>query len=204
MKIEYNNNQIAFTKQLNKLDNFVFDFISIVNKLDIQYVVISGYVSILFGRNRASEDIDIFIERLNFEKFKKLWDKLSDNFDCIITSDPKVAYNTYLQNETAIRYAKKDEIIPNIELKFPTKDLDKWTLNNKLRVLCNDIEIYISPIELQIAYKLFLSSEKDIEDAEYLYILFEEKLNKEILQYFLKELKQEEKFKRDIIETSQD
>jgi len=65
--------------------------------------------------------------------------------------------------------------------------------------ILNELEIYISPIELQIAHKLFLSSEKDIEDAEYLYILFRENLKNEILQYFLKELNQEQKFKRDII-----
>jgi len=103
----------------------------------------------------------------------------------------------------AIRFAKKDEVIPNIELKFPIKDVDKGTLENRLKVTCNKNDIYISPIELQIAYKSFLSSEKDIEDAEYLYIIFKEKLNNEILQYFLKEFNQEQKFKSDIIEPSE-
>ena len=161
MKIEFKNNQITFNKQLNNLDNFVIDFISILNELDIQYVIISGYVSILFGRNRASEDIDIFVEKINYTKFKAFWERLHEKFECIITTDPKDAYNTYLLDETALRFAQKDEIIPNIELKFPTKDVDKWTLKNRLKVICNKNEIYISPIELQIAYKLFLSSEKD-------------------------------------------
>ena len=152
---------------------------------------------------RASEDIDIFVEKLNYTKFKLFWEKVYKKFECVITTDPKKAYNTYLLDELAIQFAKKDEIIPNIELKFPIKDVDKWTLENRLKVTCNKNEIYISPIELQIAYKLFLSSEKDIEDAEYLYILFKEKLNNEILQYFLKEFNQKQKFKRDLIGPSE-
>jgi len=74
MKIEFKNDQITFDKQLNKLDKFVIEFISILNEFDIKYVIISGYVSILFGRNRASEDIDIFVEKLNFTKFKLFWE----------------------------------------------------------------------------------------------------------------------------------
>ena len=181
-----------------------FEFSKILADHKIGHVFVSGYVAILFGRNRSSEDIDLICERVSFNRFIEFWDDCIKKFECVIIDDPKKAYHEYLLNETAIRFARKDVIIPNIEFKFPLKDLDKWTLNNKLRVICNDTEIYISPIELQIAYKLFLSSEKDIEDAEYLYILFKEKLNMEILQYFLEELKQKEKFKRDIIGTSQD
>lgn len=36
-----------------------------------RYVLISGYVSILFGRNRSSEDIDMIVEKLDYEKFKE-------------------------------------------------------------------------------------------------------------------------------------
>ena len=37
--------------------------------------------------------------------------------------------------------------------------------------------IYISPIELQIAYKLYLGTDKDLEDAFFLYELFKEKID---------------------------
>jgi hypothetical protein len=204
MEIEFIKGEFFFNKELNHLDKLAREFSKLLTDHEIGHVFVSGYVAILFGRNRSSEYIDLICERVSINRFIKLWNDCTKKFECIITDDPKKAYHEYLLNETAIRFARKNEIIPNIELKFPLKDLDKWTLNNKLRVLCNDAEIYISPIELQIAYKLFLSSEKDIEDAEYLYILFKEKLDMEILQYFLKELKQEEKFQRDVIGTSQD
>lgn len=48
-------------------------------------------------------------------------------------------------------------------------------------VLLNGKPLYISPIELQIAYKLYLGSDKDVEDAYYLYELFREHLKRGLL-----------------------
>lgn len=41
----------------------------------------------------------------------------------------------------------------------------------------NGKEILISPLEQQISYKLYLGSDKDIQDAKYLFELFKDKLN---------------------------
>lgn len=179
---------IEFEKELNELDSFVISFCSVLNRLKIKYVLISGYVSILFGRNRASEDVDIFIEKLNAEKFSLLWDALSENFECLIKGRDS-AYNEYLLNSNAIRFAKKNEFIPNMELKFPKSELDKLTLAERVKVKVNNDEIYISPIEIQIPFKLLLGSEKDIEDAKYLYEIFKDKLNMEELQEVCRKLK---------------
>jgi RecA-family ATPase len=60
---------ILRNKVVSKLDLFVIDFIKILEKYT-DYVIVSGYVSILFGRSRGTEDIDIFIEKIDFKKFK--------------------------------------------------------------------------------------------------------------------------------------
>lgn len=39
--------------------------------------------------------------------------------------------------------------------------------------------VYISPIDIQIAYKMYLGSQKDIEDALYLWEIFKDYLNHE-------------------------
>ena len=49
-------------------------------------------------------------------------------------------------------------------------------------MIFDDIRLLISPIELQIHYKLYLSSDKDIEDAVYLWVLFREMLDGDLLQ----------------------
>jgi hypothetical protein len=60
----------------------------------------------------------------------------------------------------------------------------------------NGRRLFISPMELQIPFKLFLGSEKDIEDAKHLYLLFKGKLDKKLLGRFVTKLKVEKSFKR--------
>jgi len=193
VKIE---NILKIDKQLNSLDRFVIDFSEILNKLNIKYVFVSGYVSIIFGRNRSSEDIDLIIEKIDLQKFSALWNELVKKFECIITEDKKGAYEEYLLNNHSIRFSEKGKFVPNMEVKFPKMELDTWTLENRKTVVLNGNTIFISPIELQIPFKLFLGSEKDIEDAKHLYNMFKDKLDASLLKEFNKKLKIEEAFKR--------
>ncbi len=188
MEIKFLKDKIEFEKELNSLDKFTIDFTSILNKVNIKYVLVAGYVSILFGRNRSSEDIDLIIEKLNFEKFLKVWDEINKKFECLNSKNAKDVYNNYLLKNHAIRFSRKNKYIPNVELKFPKIELDDWTLENKKRVVINDNELFISPLELQIPFKLFLGSEKDIEDAKYLYDIFKDKLNIVMLEEFNRKL----------------
>lgn len=196
MEIGYTREKISLDKELNSLDRLVIDFTSVLNKLKIKYVIVSGYVSILFGRSRASEDVDLIIERLDAERFRELWDAVSGDFECINTSKADSAYSEYLMEKSAIRFAKEREFIPNIEVNFPKDELDRWTVANRKAVSLNKNGFFISPIEIQISFKLYLGSEKDIEDARHLYRLFKEKLNREILLHFNRKLKVEEAFNK--------
>ncbi len=167
----------AFDKELNSLDRFVLDFVSVLDKEKVKYVIVSGYVAILFGRSRSSEDVDMFVEKMNREKFFSLWECLSCKFECLNTRDPADAYDEYLLNDTALRFSYPGRFIPNMETKFSKKPLDFWTLEHSLNVRLNKKTIRISPIEVQIPFKLFLGSEKDIEDAAHLYEVFKQSLD---------------------------
>jgi hypothetical protein len=57
--------------------------------------------------------------------------------------------------------------------------------------------LYISSLEMQIAYKLMLGKEqnkKDIEDAKHLYELFKEKINNSELVRLISELDVKKEF----------
>ncbi len=192
MEIKYTKKRIEFEKNLNSLDNFVIRFTSILNKLSIKYVIVSGYVSILFGRNRTSEDVDLIIEKINLDKFRALWVELYREFECLNTDNPKTAYNEYLLNETSVRFSKKGMYLPNMEVKFPNSEdnpLDIVSLKERKEVLLNNNKLFISPLELQMAFKFFLGSEKDIEDALYLYEMFKNQINLALLYEFSRKLK---------------
>ena len=70
------------------------------------------------------------------------------------------------------------------------------TVPAKIKVLIKGEEIFISPLEMQIAFKLSLGSEKDLEDAKHIYEIFREKLNKKELDIFLDQLNVRENFEK--------
>lgn len=181
MKLELTPEGIEFDKVENELDKLTFKFCSILNKHKIEYVIVSGYVAILFGRNRMSEDIDIIIKKITEEQFHQVWNDLIEELLCINAEDCTEGYREYLSNSTSLRFSQKERPLPNVEIKFADDDLDEWTLKHKIKVIVNDNVIFISPIELQIAFKLHLGSEKDKEDAYYLFELFKKRINKEQL-----------------------
>ncbi len=174
-----------FSKQITEMDEMVLRFSRILKERGVKFAVISGYVAILFGRSRLSEDVDVLVENLSYEEFEKLWECIYDDFWCIITGDPERAYHDYLLSGFALRFAFKDRIIPNIEVKFPKTELERWVMDNSLEVRVGEFSLPISNIELQIVFKLYLGSEKDIEDALYLYSLFKESLDKKMMGYLI-------------------
>jgi len=192
MEYDKNKKEIVLDKELNNLDKFVLDFVEFLDK----YVVVSGYVSILLGRSRATEDVDLLAPKMNFENFKDFWNNVHENnFECMNTLNVQEAFE--MLDEHAIRFFKKGEPIPNIEFKIIKTDLDKYSFEKKIKVIIRDKVFLISPLELQIAYKLFLVADgtdnelrvdKDIEDARYLYKLFENKLNKDEFFEFINKL----------------
>jgi hypothetical protein len=196
MKINVSETVIQFQKKLSGLDMLVVEFTSLLNRLEIPYVLVSGYVAFLFGRSRMSEDVDCIVEKLDSSTFMKVWKEVSQSFDCLNTTEAQEAYEEYLGSGSSIRFSKKKTFIPNIEFKFPKVELDRWTLQERKTVVVNGHQLYISPLELQIPFKLYLGTEKDIEDAKYLYQVFQGNLDLALLQEFNRKLKTEELFQR--------
>lgn len=202
MEYYFEKGEIHSSKILNELDKFTIDFIDVLEKYS-DYVIVSGYVSILLGRSRASEDIDLLIPKMEFHKFKNLFEELlNKGYECVNTSNVKEAYN--MLSEHAIRFFEKGSPIPNIEFKIIKTELEEYAFNNKIKVVFGADLLFISPIELQIAFKLFLAAEgtdkelqsdKDIEDARHLYKQFKEKINKVEFLYFIDKLNVGKKLK---------
>ena len=77
----------------------------------------------------------------------------------------------------AIRFYVGQVPVPNMEFEFAKTALEKDTLGGKISLLLNNNGIFISSLEMQIAYKLYLGGEKDFEDARHLYLLFKDNLD---------------------------
>ncbi len=184
-----NSKTIKLDKEINELDKFLLEFVKILEK-HARYVIVSGYVSILFGRARATEDIDILIEPITKEKFELMWREIERNgFWCLNADSCEDAFNMLKEN-IPIRIARKNEIIPNIEVKVCKSCVDFETLKERVKVMLNEKEIFISPIEMQIAYKEEkLKNEKDMEDALHLREVFSEIISEEKIQKYKEMIK---------------
>ena len=200
MEYDAEKREIHSDKILNGLDKLVVDFTNILEK-HTDYVIVSGYVSILLGRSRASEDIDLLIPEMKFSDFKGMFDSLIEKgYECANTSNPKEAYE--MLDEHAIRFFKETPI-PNIEFKKITDNIQMDAFKKRIKVILKEKTLFVSPLELQIAYKSYLmvggsfeeiSSDKDFEDAKHLYESFKEKLNKDDMHKYIRLFKVEDKF----------
>jgi len=134
---------------VSKLYLFVIDFIKIIEKYTY-YVIISGYIFILFGRSSGTEDFYIFIEKMDFQTFKQLEDKLRQKkYWYLNTKNPLELY-AMLNNIFAIRAAIQDTVIQNIEIKFTNDRIDRDSLQKHMEVKIDRDSINISPLEIQM------------------------------------------------------
>ncbi|OGJ12829.1 hypothetical protein A3K82_00745 [Candidatus Pacearchaeota archaeon RBG_19FT_COMBO_34_9] len=160
------------------LDDFVEDFCNVVEK-HVKYIVCSGFVAISHGRSRATEDIDMIIEKIPEERFIKFHnDLVKSGFECMQSSNPKEIYEDYLINGDSVRYTRKNEFLPEMEIKFTKDELDEEQIKSRRKIPFTKLDIYFSSIESNIAFKEeYLKAEKDLEDAKHLRIIYEGKID---------------------------
>ena len=180
--------KIKLDRIISSLDSFVLEAVNLISK-HTDYVIVSGYVSILFGRTRTTEDIDIIIPEMPDQRFRKFFRELETAGYWSINAPSERTNYELLKTHHAMRIAKKGKLVPNIELKFSKDDLDRTSLRDAVTVILKEGSLKVSPLELQIAYKeKILCSERDIEDAKHLFEVFREKLNISLLEKYRTEL----------------
>ncbi|MFP4424179.1 MAG: hypothetical protein ACLFP2_03015 [Candidatus Woesearchaeota archaeon] len=163
-------------ENLNILDKFCLDFIEVVEKHS-EYIIVSGYVAISSGRTRGTEDIDMIIPRLSKERFVNLHSELGKDFVCIQSDDPHMIYD-YLNDNVSVRYTRKDQPLPEMELKFSKDELDQYQLKTKTKLPLTGLDIWFSNINVNIAFKEhLLKSQKDMDDALHLRRVYDELVN---------------------------
>lgn len=191
--MELSDDTLTVSRELSELDKDVLEFTQILDACDVNYVIVSGYVAILTGRSRSTEDIDVILESLSETETEQLVTELKDHGYWGMAMPLDEMYSM-LSEGSRIRIAEEGEMYPNFETWFVSNDVEREALSNPLTVTFDEEQIEISPLELQIAYKLRLAqaadslSGKDFEDALHLYLTFEERFNTEQLETYVKEL----------------
>lgn len=176
-------NLIELDRELSNLDNFAISFSKVIGE-QTQYVIVSGYVSILLGRTRGSEDIDMLIPEMKEDEWKRVHKTLEKKGYYCLNAGIGDSY-TYLMDGIAVRFAPKGQVMPNMEILFAKEKVQKLALSTKITALIGKDKIFISNLELQIAYKeKILGSQKDIEDARHLRVILGNDINTKKLKYY--------------------
>ena len=90
-----------------------------------------------------------------------------------------------MEDNLAVRFAKKDSMIPNIEMKWIKNEFDKIALEKTIDVRIKNETLCISHLELQIAFKEdVLKSPKDLEDADHIKDVAKEYLDNKLIQKY--------------------
>ena len=87
----------------NILKNFTESFCKIVDRYS-DYVIVSGYVAIANGRSRGTEDIDIIVNKCDFDVFSKMIKELKKKFEILSPGNlsDKEIYEEYLLKKIPI------------------------------------------------------------------------------------------------------
>lgn len=186
MDIRWDGRTLSFEgRELSELDLFVCRIIDILLEHS-KYVIVSGYIAILFGRTRSTEDIDILIPPCEFSTFHLLHDEyILKGYEFLNAEDASGLFSLLISG-SGIRLSEKGSFIPNIEIKFVKNKSDEYSFLNRIKLMIEEKIFYISPLEIQIAYKLWLGSEKDIEDAIFIYEISREIIDIHVLNEFCK------------------
>jgi hypothetical protein len=173
------------------LDSFAEDFARVVEKY-CKYIIVSGFVAISHGRARGTDDIDMIIERISKQDFAGLHKDLFDSgFKCLQSDSAEVIFDRYLNSGISVRYTRKGEFLPEMELKFAKDELDIYQIETRKKFPLTGTELYFSSIESNIAFKEeLLKSDKDIDDAKHLRLAYKDEIDEEEIENIKKKIKQ--------------
>lgn len=193
--MNFEENQIVVEKEPCTVDELILGVATVFERHELDYVVVSGYVAVLLGRSRATEDVDVLIQQPDEATAAAVADDLREAgyWGCAM---PLSELYVTLSDNLPVRIAEKGDRVPNVEVKVVGDDYDRLSLSETTTVSFGDQTLTIVQPELQIAYKLGMSAQRDTEDARHLYHTLGENLSTEALETYVRRLGVEDQYAR--------
>ena len=193
--MEFTDEGVVIDKPPSDLDRLMLEVGDILDDVGIGYSVVSGYVAVLFGRSRATEDIDVITERFDEETADGLTKRLR-NAGYWGSAMPLDDLHETLSDDLPVRIAEEGHRVPNVELKFVSDEYDRISLDNADSIRLGGETLCVGSLEFQIAYKLDMGAQKDYEDALYLHEVVGPSLNRTALEEYVTKLGVEDEYEQ--------
>jgi len=193
--MEFTDEGVVIDKPPSDLDRLMLEVGDVFDEIGIEYAVVSGYVAVLLGRSRATEDIDVITERFDEGTAEELARRLREAGYWGSAMPLDHLYET-LADDLPVRIAEEGHRVPNVELKFASDEYDRISLENAISVRLGGETLRVGSLEFQIAYKLDMGAQKDYEDALYLYEVAGPSLNSTALEAYVTKLGVEDEYEQ--------
>jgi hypothetical protein len=193
--MEFTDGGVVIDKPPSDLDRLMLEVGGILDDVGIEYSVVSGYVAVLFGRARATEDIDVITERFDEGTADELAERLQEA-GYWGSAMPLEDVHATLADDIPVRVAEDEHRVPNVELKFASDEYDHISLEDAITVRLDGETLRVGSLEFQIAYKLDMGARRDYEDALYLHEVVGPSLNRTALERYVKKLGVEDEYER--------
>ena len=176
--------EIKISKKITELDELVFKFCKVIEKYT-KYVIVSGYVSILLGEERPTQDVDILISSLSKDTARKMYEELfSRGFE--IPGDFEDFWKILFELKEKIDIFTEKKWY--FDVRCVKTFFDIFSLENRMIVNINGNRVFIAPPEIQIPYKIYLGADKDLKDAAFLYSKLKNIINMKKMETLAKEM----------------
>jgi len=137
---------------LIKLDSFL-------TEKKIEYAIIGGTAAILYGRLRATEDIDVTL-MVNLEDIAKIHEIVVEAYMPRLKESKE-----FFQRNFVLPVIDKQSNV-RIDFSAGLSEFDKNVIKRRVRKKIGEIEVFICSLEDLILYKLFSSRPIDFIDVE--------------------------------------
>jgi hypothetical protein len=185
--IDLTDDTLLVERAPNALDELAVGISEVLADVGVQHVFVAGYVAILAGRARSTAAVDVLIEPLDEATADDLVDALEAR-DYWGPAMPLDSLYEQLTNGDNIWVAPDDQVTPHVELKVVSDEFDRASLQEAITARIDGSSLPIGPLDLQVAYKLALGAETDLEDAAHLYAMFKDSLRTARLEQWVERL----------------
>lgn len=166
---------------MRSFEKMILDFIDVLEKIKMDYVIIGGIAVSAWGNPRTTKDLDIIVV-LKIEKLDELHEKLQKAGFSVNKEDIKLGIREKIYFTIFDKYSEY-----HVDAKGVYDEVDALTVKNKVGILYEGCTMYIASAEDTVAHKLLFGGVQDIKDAESI-VVRQKNLDSEYLEELCRNL----------------
>jgi hypothetical protein len=190
--MDFEDGVLVIDRELSEFDRRAFAFFDLLDEIGIDYLVVSGYLLLLTGRQRMTEDVDLILSVRTTDRLDELATRLGEAG--YVANPPPLDRLPEFIEDGHVGVHAEGARVPTFDLSLGETQLERDAFADSLSVEVSGKTLQVTPFEQQIAYKLSMlydptdHTAMDFLDALHLYRLFEDHLDMDSLRSYTQRL----------------